>query len=69
MSGEETSAPAPRGDAAWKAHLERVASRNAEARRLGKQQRQEKERLEMARRSAMERRVDTELARTFELDH
>jgi hypothetical protein len=64
MSSPE--APAPRGDAAWKAHLERVATRNAEARRLGKQQRQEKERVEMARRSAMERRVDTELARTFE---
>jgi hypothetical protein len=69
MSGSETPRPAPRGDAAWKAHLERVSARNAEARKVGKQQRQEKERLEQARRSALERRVDSELARSFELDH
>jgi hypothetical protein len=65
MSGTET--PAPRGDAAWKAHLDRVAARNAQTRAAGKQQRQEKERLEQARRAAQERKVDNELSRAFEL--
>ena len=69
MSGSETPPAAPRGEAAWKAHLERVSARNAEARRVGKQQRQEKERLEQARRSARERRTDSELARSLDLDH
>jgi hypothetical protein len=64
MTGNETQGP--RGEAAWKAHLERVAARNAETRRVAKQQRQEKDRLERARRSAQELRMDTELARTFE---
>jgi hypothetical protein len=65
MTGDETARPAPRGDAAWKAHLDRVAARNAEARRIGKQQRQEKERLDQARRRAQERRMDTELTRSL----
>jgi hypothetical protein len=69
MSDSETPRPAPRGEAAWKAHLERVSARNAEARKVGKQQRQEKERLEQARRSAQERRLDAELARSLNLDH
>ena len=68
MSGQETPRPEPRGEAAWKAHLERVAARNTETRRVGKQQRQEKERLEQARRNAQERRGDTELTRNFERD-
>jgi hypothetical protein len=66
MSGTDT--PAPRGDAAWKAHLERVSARNAQARAAGKLQRQERERLEMARRSDQERRMDNELARSLKLD-
>ena len=69
MSGSETPRPAPRGEAAWKAHLERVSARNAEARRVGRQQRQERERLEQARRSARERRVDAELTRSLDVDH
>ena len=64
MAGDETPAPQPRGDAAWKAHLEGVAARNAEARKAGKEQRQEKERLEQVRRSAQERRMDDQLARS-----
>ena len=66
MSASETPASAPRGEAAWKEHLERVSARNAEVRKVGKQQRQEKERLEEERRSAQERRTDSELARSFE---
>jgi hypothetical protein len=66
MTGEGTQ-PAVRGEAAWKAHLQRVAARNDEVRKAGKEQRQERERLEQARRNAQERRVDTELARTYEL--
>jgi hypothetical protein len=67
MTGDEMARPAPRGDAAWKAHLQRVAARNDAARGIGKKQRQEKERLDMARRSAQERRMDTELTRSLEL--
>jgi hypothetical protein len=63
----DTDTPAPRGDAAWKAHLERVSARNAQARAAGKLQRQERERLEMARRSDQERRMDNELARSQKL--
>jgi|tagenome__1003787_1003787.scaffolds.fasta_scaffold19865908_2 hypothetical protein len=68
MADDEAARPAPRGDAAWKAHLARVAARNDEARRVGKQQRQEKERVEQTRRAAQERRVDSELTRSVELD-
>jgi hypothetical protein len=66
MSGTET--PAPRGEAAWKAHLDRVAARNAQARAAGKQQRQERERVERARRSDREHRMDSELSRSLDLD-
>ena len=62
-----TTAPRPRGEAAWKAHLAQVAARNDEARTAGKKQRQEKEREAEAMRSAQERRVDNELTRKFEL--
>ena len=68
MSGQETPRPEPRGEAAWRAQLERVAARNAEARRVGKQQRQEKERLEQVRRNEQERRMDDQLARTLKRD-
>jgi hypothetical protein len=69
MSGSETPPAGPRGEAAWKAHLERVSARNAEARRLGNRQRQERERLEQARRSAQERLADSQLSRSLDLDH
>jgi hypothetical protein len=68
-SASQPAAPEPRGDAAWKAHLERIAARNDEARKAGKQQRAEKERHAEATRHAQERRVDTELTRKFELDY
>ncbi|MFL5896253.1 MAG: hypothetical protein ACJ76Z_14220 [Thermoleophilaceae bacterium] len=48
----ETST-SPRGDAAWKAETERVAQRNAEATRAGKQRRAEyEEGRETSRRAA-----------------
>jgi hypothetical protein len=67
MTDSEIARPAPRGEAAWKAHLARVAARNDEARRAGKQQRQEKERIDQVRRSTQERQVDDELTRSFEV--
>jgi hypothetical protein len=66
MSGTET--PAPRGEAAWKAHLARVAARNAEASAIGRQQRQERERLEKVRHSDQERRMDAGLSRPSKRD-
>jgi hypothetical protein len=66
-TGDETGRAAPerRGEAAYRAHLERVNARNAEARKAGKQQREQKERLAQAERHALERRMDDELARSF----
>jgi len=67
-AGNETGAPKPplRGEAAWKAHLARVAARNDTARTEGKRQRLEKEREEQALRNAQDRRMDNELTRKFE---
>jgi hypothetical protein len=68
-AGSDTGAPRPplRGEAAWKAHLARVAARNDEARTAGKKQRQDKERAAEVLRNAQERRVDNELTRKFEM--
>jgi hypothetical protein len=53
-----------RGDAAWKAARERVAERNDQARKAGKQQRQAYERQKAdARRAAERRQMEQTLAK------
>jgi hypothetical protein len=58
--------PRPRGEAAWKAHLARVAARNDAVRSAGRKQRQEQEREAEILRYSQERRMDNELTQKFE---
>lgn len=53
QSSHET--PRPRGEAAWKAEKDRVAARNTEARRAGKQERRAEEEKAAKRRRAVDR--------------
>ena len=53
---DQVEKPAKRGEAAWKEAKERVAERNAQARKAGKQQRQNYERQKAAERQKAERR-------------
>jgi hypothetical protein len=55
--------PAKRGEAAWLAARDRVAERNAEARKAGKQRREAYERQREGVREDAERRRAVELAR------
>jgi hypothetical protein len=52
---DEEQRAAPRGHAAWKAEKERVAARNADARKAGKQQRKADEQKAADRRRALDR--------------
>jgi hypothetical protein len=61
-----TGEPRLRGEAAWKAHLARVAARNDAVRSAGRKQRQEQERQAEILRNTQERRMDNELTRKFE---
>jgi|tagenome__1003787_1003787.scaffolds.fasta_scaffold20250394_2 hypothetical protein len=65
-TGSETPAQKPRGEAGWKAHKERIAARNDEARKAGKQQRREGEQRAEAVRQAQERRVEASLQEAFD---
>ena len=47
---EEAGPPAKRGEAAWKAEKDRVAARNSDARKVGKQEREAGERAAAKRR-------------------
>ena len=58
---EAAPAPAKRGEAAWKAEKERVASRNAAARKAGKEARQLREREEADRKRAADLRESAAL--------
>lgn len=67
-AGQEPSAERakPRGDAAWKAHLQAISERNDRARAAGKRERREREERAAVQRATDEMRVDAELARKFE---
>jgi hypothetical protein len=52
----------PRGEAAWKAHLQAVAANNDRARAAGKRERLEREQRAASERRAREIRSDAELA-------
>jgi hypothetical protein len=58
---QEERASSPRGEAAWKAAKKRVAERNEQARKSGKQRRGALERQRAAVRAASERRQMVEL--------
>jgi hypothetical protein len=49
---EPTGPPPKRGEAAWKAEKERIAARNSEAKKAGRQERQANEREAATRRRA-----------------
>jgi hypothetical protein len=53
---DQADKPAKRGEAAWKEAKEKVAERNAQARKAGKQQRQDYENQKAAERQKAERR-------------
>jgi hypothetical protein len=67
-AGQEPGAerPKPRGEAAWKAHLQAITERNDRARAAGKRERKEREEREAAQRAVDEMRLDAELTRRFE---
>jgi hypothetical protein len=56
----DTAQPAKRGEAAWKAEKDRIAARNQEARKAGKQERQafEKQQAERRRSADLQDMVD-----------
>jgi len=56
----------PRGEAAWKAHLQEISARNDRARAAGRRERREREERAAAQRAADELRMDAEL--TSKLD-
>jgi hypothetical protein len=60
---DQQAAPpaAKRGEAAWKAHKERIAERNDQARKAGKQERKAIERERSERRRVMDLREATGL--------
>lgn len=58
---QEERASSPRGEAAWKAAKKRVAERNEQARKTGKQRRGALERQRAQARAASERRQMAEL--------
>lgn len=59
----------PRGDAAWKAHLQEISARNDRARAAGKRERREREDRAAAQRRADERRMDAELSSKLDRGH
>jgi hypothetical protein len=63
---QQTQTPKLRGEAAWKAHKERVSASNDAARKAGRAQREDREMAAVARRLAEERRIDEELIRAHE---
>jgi len=54
--------PAKRGEAAWKAAKARIADRNADVRKAGKQEREAYQREKEHRRAAQEHREQADLA-------
>jgi hypothetical protein len=56
----------PRGEAGYKAHLQKIAESNDRARAAGQRERREREERAAAQRRAEERRMDAELARNFD---
>jgi hypothetical protein len=56
MTDVKEHQPRKRGDAAWKEQREAIATRNAQAKKLGREQRQASERADVARRRADEKR-------------
>jgi hypothetical protein len=63
---QEPQRPKLRGEAAWKAHKERVSASNDAARKAARAQREDREMVAAARRLAEERRIDEELIRAHE---
>jgi hypothetical protein len=57
--------PPKRGEAAWKAHRDAIASRNDRASRLARARRQEEYQQNLARERAAERRERAELAKRY----
>ena len=60
---EGNQKPSKRGEAAWKEAKERIAKRNEQARKAGKQQREAYEREQAAARRRVEKRQMAELLR------
>jgi hypothetical protein len=56
----------PRGEVAWKAHLQEIAARNERVRAAGRRERREREERAATRRMADELRTDAELARKLD---
>jgi hypothetical protein len=56
----------PRGEAAWKAHLQAVAESNDRAKSAGKRERREREDREMMQRKAQELRMEADSARNLD---
>jgi ribosome-binding protein aMBF1 (putative translation factor) len=63
---QEQQAPQRRGEAAWKAHKDRISASNDAARRAGKAAREAREQAAIAKRLAEERRIDAALIRAHE---
>jgi hypothetical protein len=55
----------PRGEAGWKAHLQKIAESNDRVRAAGRQERREREDREAAQRRTEEQRMDAEFARSL----
>jgi hypothetical protein len=66
LSGSSDFTPSTRGDAAWKETREGVASRNADARKAGKAEREtyERERAAMKHAAAAKRQANLQNRRT-----
>jgi hypothetical protein len=62
----DTGRAKPRGEAAWKAHLQAVADSNDRARAAGKRERREREERAASQRKAEELRADAALDRTLD---
>jgi hypothetical protein len=62
----DTGRAKPRGEAAWKAHLQAVAESNDRVRAAGKRERREREERAASERRAEELRADAELTRTLD---
>lgn len=56
----------PRGEAAWKAHLQAIADSNERVRAVARRERREREELAARQRTAEELRVEAEFARNLD---
>jgi hypothetical protein len=64
-NSQPATGPRKRGEAAWKAHRDAIASRNDRASRLARARRQEEYERHLARERAAERRERAELAKRY----